>query len=42
MAPVGMISSVMVGGVDKWERIEFEQGTGRPVRDVSVNRTHWL
>lgn len=40
MAPVGMVSSVMVCGVGRWERIEFEQGTERPVRDVSINRIH--
>lgn len=40
MAPVGIVSSVMVRGFGRWERIEFEQGTEKPVGDVSVNRTH--
>lgn len=42
MAPVGMVSVVLLSGDGRWERMAFEQATRRPARDVSINRTHWL
>lgn len=42
MAPVGMVLSVIVSRVGRWERVALEQATRRPVRDVGINRTHRL